>query len=275
VNPLSDRVLRDQWQEANDFRKTLQKEEAGHADNPPIQQLDMSEYEPLLIEFLNDPLVRDGFNTVPTEVAIVELDRLVVYQHHIDLSYVKQLEQALPDSLTPEQIFRTCLLHDHPQPVVNWSRLHRDSFVFMSRSNDLRFLGALKLRAKDIKKHNSHGNLSAVIGLAVGFGSNFMNAIKIENRLILNNGSHRAYALRKMGITHVPCIIQHVSSREDLDITASSQVLNHRKYYLKDPRPPMLKDYFNPKLHTVVPVQRRIRQITVKFQIDESYVPAV
>jgi hypothetical protein len=39
--------------------------------------------------------------------------------------------------------------------------------------------------------------------------------------------------------------------------------------------PPMLKDYFDPKLRKIVPVIRRLRQVTVKFQVDEGYVPAL
>jgi hypothetical protein len=31
--------------------------------------------------------VKGGFNTVPTEVAFVELDSMVVYQKHIDLAF--------------------------------------------------------------------------------------------------------------------------------------------------------------------------------------------
>jgi hypothetical protein len=37
----------------------------------------------------------------------------------------------------------------------------------------------------------------------------------------------------------------------------------------------MLKDYFDPRLHKVMPVHRRIRQITVKFQVDEAFIPAL
>ena len=113
------------------------------------------------------------------------------------------------------------------------------------------------------------------MGIAVGFGSNFLNAIYAENRLILNNGSHRAYALRRLGVTHAPCIVQHVSSRHELELVASSRVRRDPDRYLKSPRPSMLKDYFNPKLSIVLPVHRRVRQVTVRFDIDEEYVPAI
>jgi len=276
VKPPDEGTLTDQWQAAHDFARTLEKEEAGAADNPPITKLEVnSGNEPLLTEFFKDPLVRNGFNTVPTEVAFVELDRLVVYQHHIDLTYVRLLERELGSSPSEEQIFRTCLLHDHPQPPVKWSRARGNKFVFMSPSNDMRFLGAMKLQADNIQDYPPPGNLAGVVGIAVGFGSNFMNAIYAENRLILNNGSHRAYALRKMGVTHVPCIVQHVSSREKLDVVAASKVVDNLDYYLKHPRPSMLRDYFNPKLHRVMPVHRQLRQITVKFEVDQEYVPAL
>src|SRR5439155_26670158 len=165
-----------------------------------------------------DPLVRHGFNTGPTEAAIVELDRLVVYQHHIDLTFVAQLKSKLGPAPSEEQIFRTCLPYDHPQPPVKWSRVNRDRFVFMSPSNDLRFLGTMPMQSSHIKDYPPPGNLVGVVGLAVGFGSNFMNALYAEKRLILDNGSHRAYAIREMGFTHVPCIVQHVSSRDEVDV---------------------------------------------------------
>src|SRR5437879_13530040 len=110
--------------------------EANSMDNPPIHKLG-PQHEPLLIEFLKDPVVQHSFNTVPTEVAIVELDRMIVYQKHIDLTFARQLERKLGPSPTEEQIFRTCLPYDHPHPPVKWQRMRRNSYGFMSQSTDL------------------------------------------------------------------------------------------------------------------------------------------
>jgi len=274
VRPADEGTLTDEWEAAYNFVRTLEKDEAGAADNPPITKLEVNaKNEPLLIEFLKDPLVQNGFNTMPSEVALVELDRLVVYQHHIDLTYVRLLERELGTSPSEEQIFRTALMHDHPRPTVKWSRSGGNRFVFISPSNDVRFLGAMSLKASNITGCGHPGELAGVVGLAVGFGSNFLNAIYVENRLILTNGSHRAYTLRKLGITHVPCIIQHVSLREKLEVVAASTVLDNPDYYLKHPRPSMLMDYFNPKLHKVMPVRRQLRQVTIKFVVEEINVP--
>ncbi|MBI2430276.1 MAG: hypothetical protein HYV29_16045 [Ignavibacteriales bacterium] len=275
VNAPAEGELVKEWQEANAHLQALQKEEGGIADNPHIAKLDIRKHEHLLSEFFKDPLIQNGFNTVPTDVAIVELDRLIVYQHHIDLTYVRELEKKLGPAPNEEQIFRTCLLHDHPQPQVKWSRVHHNTWVFMSPSNDMRYLSTLKLHPGNIKDYPLSGTLAGAVGLAVGFGSNFLNAVYAENRLILNNGSHRAYALRKIGVTHVPCIIQHVNSRDQLDVVAASDVTGTPDYYLRHPRPSLLKDYFDPRLHKVFQVKRLVKQIVVKFEIDDGYVPAL
>ncbi len=272
VNPPGKGVLIEEWQAANECVRILKKEEAGAADTPPMCRMG-SEYEPLLIEFLKDPLVRHGFNTVPTDVVLVELDRLVVYQKHIDLTYAARLESRLGPMPGKEQVFRTCLPYDHPRPPVKWAHVQENRFVFMSPSNDLRFLGTMELQSAHIREYPPPGDLVGVVGIGVGFGCNFLNAIYAENRLILNNGSHRAYALRKLGITHAPCIVQHVSSRDELDVVAASDIRNNPDLYLKHPRPMMLRDYFLPKLHKVMPVHRRLRQVTVRFEVEEQYVP--
>jgi hypothetical protein len=274
VSPLGEGVLTDAWQAAHAVVRRLETQEAGVADDPPLGKLE-PEYEPLLIEFLKDPLVHYGFNTVPTEVAIVELDRMVVYQEHIDVTHAGRLEERLGAKPNPADLFRTCLPYHHPQPPVKWSRVSSEKFVFLSPSNDLRFLGPMPLQPEHIKDYPPPGNLVGVVGISIGFGSNFMNAIYAEKRLILNNGSHRAYALRKMGVTHVPCIVQHVSSRDELEVVASSSVRRDPDLYLKHVRPPMLKDYFNPHLHMVLPVHRRLRQVTVRFEVEEDFVPAL
>ena len=200
---------------------------------------------------------------------------MVVYQHHIDLTFVQQLERRLKPSMSEADIFRFCLPNERPLPPAKWSRLHKDTYVFVSPSNDLRFLGVMPLAGKHVQGYPHPGNLVGVVGLAVGFGSNFLNAIYAEGRLILNNGSHRAYALREMDITRVPCIIQHASSREELEVVGSSALQRDPDLYLSSPRPPMLRDYFDPDLHKVMTVQQRLHQVTVSFDAEEGEIPVL
>jgi len=274
VDPPAEADLIDEWNAANRVLRARERDEAGLADDAPIVQMG-PEYTPLLTDLLRDPMIRHGFNSVPTEIAMVDLERIIVYQKHIDLGHVARLERELPPELSREQIFRLCLPHDHPLPPVRWSRTPRDKFVFVSPSNDLRFLGIMSLKSRDIPDTPHPGVLVGVVGIAVGFGSNFLNAVYAERRLILRNGSHRAYLLRKRGITRVPCIIQHASSREELEVVGSSALQRDPDLYLSSPRPPMLRDYFDPALHKVMTVQQRLHQVTVGFDADESEIPAL
>jgi hypothetical protein len=265
--------LADEWAAAEAVVRALQRDEAGCADDPVIRPVLPD--NPLLLESLRNPLIRNSFNTVPSEIAYVELDRMVVYQHHIDVTFADELKRRLGTSPSEEETFRVCLPSEPPRVPATWARVHRNTFVFTAPSDDMRFLGAMSLNPENITDYPPPGNLVGVVGLAVGFGSNFVNAIYAENRLILNNGSHRVYALRSMGITHVPCIVQHARSRAELDVLASTAVTESPNFFLQDPRPMMVKDYFDSRLYKVVRAHRRLRQVTVKFDVDVALVPAL
>jgi hypothetical protein len=220
-------------------------------------------------------VIRASFNRVPTQVALVELDRLVVYQKHIDVTHGRRIQERLGGIPDRDELFRTCLPFDHPRPPVNWCRQDANTFTFVSPSRDMRFLEAMELDQDNICDYAISGDMVGIVGLGVGFGSNFLNAIYAENRLILNNGSHRAYALRALGVTHVPCIVQHVPSREALRVVACRDIYDDMDRLLRDARPPMLKDYLNPEITKVFRARRQNRQVTIRFEVTETYIPAL
>src|SRR5262245_5388026 len=84
--PVTRDALVERWQEARARLTMLERLEGGAADHPQVTSLG-PRYEPLLLEFFKNPLVRRSFNTLPTDIALVPLDQLVVYQKHIDLDH--------------------------------------------------------------------------------------------------------------------------------------------------------------------------------------------
>jgi hypothetical protein len=113
-----------------------------------------------------------------------------------------------------------------------------------------------------------------IIGLVVGYGSNLLSAVRIEGRLVLRNGSHRAYALLEAGHTHVPCVIQDISRREELEAAGMADVTANPDLYLTAPRPPVLKDYFDEQLRMIVDVPKKVRQVRLAFNQEPLDVPA-
>jgi hypothetical protein len=266
--------LIEEWRAAAAHVAELQRQEAGIADNPRIEAVPRH-LEALRDRVLADPIFRHAFKVVPTDIGFVELDKLVVWQKTVNRGHLNLLKQRLGPTPTDEDIFETCLPFEHPRPPVKSMQVHNDTFVLVSPSNDLRFLDAIFLEPSQVVGRSPLGAEVAIIGLVVGFGSNFLNAVHAENRLILINGTHRAYSLRAMGFTHAPCIIQHVSTRDELQAAATSEVRRNPDSYLRQARPSMFKDYFDPRLSKIVAVPRRLRQVTVKFDIDASDLPAM
>ncbi len=266
------KALAAQWRTANDHVKGLETAESGISDGVPIAPIDPS-LQPLHDQVVADPFFQKSFTFVPVSIGVVELDRLVVFQKQINLTYAQNLATSLGAAPSADALFRFCLPFDHPQPPVRSGRIANNSYVFYSPSTDFRFLDASLLRPQQISDYQTSGPASAFLALAVGFGSNFVNVVSAEGRLVLNNGSHRAYALRSLGITHAPCVVQHVSRREELEVV--NQILQAEPdRYLKEPRPSLLKDYFDPLLCSVHPVPRRARQVKVSFGVETVDVPS-
>lgn len=263
----------DAWRLANDRVRELEVEEAGFADNPAIKPLPKSlANEAQLVQ--RDPIFVRSFSLVPVQIALVELDRLVVFQKSINLRYVKELQDSIDPRPSPTQIFRMCLPYDHPVPPVRMSRTGPGTFTFQSDSNDFRFLDSVVLSPDKIVGYQVQGVASHFVVLPVGHGSNYLNAIHAQGRLVLNNGSHRAYALRDLGITHVPCLIQEVTRVEELSVVALGPLSDEADRYLVAPRPPVLKDYFDDRLRMLVSAPRTARQVAVAFGSERIDVPA-
>ena len=271
---VNTRALADEWRAANAHIRELEKLEAGWADKPEIRPLP-PHLEPLRERVSKDLLFHRAFRIVPADIWMVELDRLVVYQKHINLEHVRRLKDQLGPAPSDEEIFRLCLPFDHPAPPIRVMKTASNTYVFVSPSNDLRLLGDTLFGPSSMTGQSQLGVISGIVGVVIGFSANFLHAIHAEGRLVLNNGSHRAYALRDSGVTHAPCIVKHVSSQEELKAVAPADVRKSPELYLQQPRPSVLKDYFDPRLRKLLEVPRKLQQVKVTFDVEVSDVPAM
>jgi hypothetical protein len=262
-----------EWRTANDHIRELEARESGWADNAPIEPLPAS-LEPLAQQVLADPIFQRAFALLPTKLGMVELDKLVVFQKDINLEAVRGIQSTLPSKLAEEDVFRLCLPADHPHPPTRGMRIAPNAFAFVSPSTDFRSLDVNLFEGNPIPVASYSGPVSHLLAFAVGHGANMLQAVHAEGRLVLGNGSHRAYALREIGIQKVPCVIQEVSRREELPVTGLPIAANPDTF-LKSPRPPLLKDYFDVKLRKVVKLPRKSRQVRIAFQIETSDIPTL
>lgn len=266
-------ALTNEWRAANDHVLKLECSEAGAADNAPVYPL-ASALAPLASPILSDPIFQRAYRFVPTDIGVVDLDRLVVSQKFINLAFVNQLKQSLGPTPSPEEVFHAAL---PAQPLLPSYRMMQNAgnmYTFMSFSTDFRFLEAQLLDPTKVPQFASTGRPVAILGLAIGYGSNFLNVFQVDGRLVLGNGSHRAYAMRDLGIKQVPCLVQRVSRQDELDLVASGDFATAPDRYLKAPRPPMLRDYFDPSLQKIVQVYRKQRSVRLQFGFEQTDIPA-
>ncbi|MEP7227244.1 MAG: hypothetical protein ABI785_07780 [Gemmatimonadales bacterium] len=261
-----------EWRAANEHIEELKMSEPGAARAAGLEPLP-SPLAPIAEEVQQTQVYRRSFGIMPSEIAMLDLDSLVVFQKQINLRYVAELQSRLGESPSDQQLFEFCIPAGHENPQVRATRSGPNQWVFVSPSTDFRMLGAELIDPQAINQPVSSGYPSAVLGVVVGYGSNFLSAVASHGRMVLNNGSHRAYALRELGITRVPAVVQHVQSKEELTIVSSGDLTANPDRYLADIRPPLLRDYFDPALRKIVAVERHARQVRIQFAQEQLDVP--
>lgn len=261
-----------QWRAAAERRKSLQSTEAGIAENVQIRELPAA-MAALVERVLADPVFVRAFDVLPIAFGLVELDTLVVYQRHVVLEHVERLTRRLGPEPSEEAIFRICLPFDRPPTEVHARHGSGGRFIFQSPSTDLRFIDARLLPADALTGMPPQGPLAGVIALLVGFGSNYLNVVRVGRHMALNNGYHRAYALRSLGITHAPCVIQAVAHHDELAFAGGSALTRDYRALFDSARPPLFKDFFDPALTQVVRAPRTRQQLQVSFSVEMLRVP--
>lgn len=257
-----------EWCRANDYYQELEGLESGIADQAELRELEPG-LAPLAAEVLADPYCRETYDTVPVSIGVVELDRLIVFQKCVTWTYVERVKSSLQGSLDPESLFRFCLPIGERSTAVRIRRGGSRRYQFKSDSMDMRFHGTRIFAPDQVSGHDTWGPVAGVVGAIVGFGSNLLNVIRADNRMLLHDGYHRACALRDMGVTHAPAIIQTVTRADELGVVANSEIAKNPDFYFRSARPPLLKDFFDPRIRRVLRTPKISRVIEVTYKVRE------
>ena len=259
-----------EWSAAAAWYEKLAQREANTADDLECRALG-PEMVPLAEELLANPRFKRTFDHLPTHIAMVELERLVVCQNHVTRTFVDRLKERLGPDPDPVSLFRFCLPLSNGAAGAKMRVLGSRRFEFRSPSTDFRFHDPLFLKPEHLDDYASFGAVAGALGLFVGYSSNLLNAILDDDRgrLLLNNGYHRACALLELGVTHAPCVIQTVTSRDELDLAAKPIVANDPGYFFNGARPPLLKDFKDPRIRKILPTRKITRVIEVSVDVRE------
>ena len=266
---ISPRDLADEWRRANDHYHELELSEAGIADHPDCLDPPPA-MRPLIDALRRNPYFAKTFDTLPTEVRMVELARLIASQAGITCDFADDLQTRLGTSPDPESLFHFCLPVERPSAPVQVRKLAAGRYMFISDSTDFRFHNPEIIDAAAIAGLTTFGPVSQVLALPVGYGSNYISVIESEGRLLLQNGYHRCYSLLKAGITHAPAIVQRVTRLDELSIAADEKVCDNPSFYFRAARPPLLKDFLDPRLSKRLTVRKMQTTVEIEFKVRTS-----
>jgi hypothetical protein len=263
------RALTAEWRAANDLYYEIERTEAGIADTIECLKL-APKLRPLARAVEANPWFKSSFDNLPVAVERVELDKLVVSQNHIESTFTGFLGGTLGAAPDEAALFRFCLPLERPAPPVRIQRLSGDRYLFSSPSTDFRAHHPMLLRPDQLGGVTSVGPYAAMVGIMVGFGSNFMSAIRSGSRVLLQNGYHRAFTLRSLGFTHAYCIVEEVTRKDELKLTAEGDVAADPEYYFAAKRPPLLRDFFDPRLARPLMALPMENHVEVELQVRSS-----
>ena len=266
---ISPRLLADEWRSANDLYYELEQEEAGLADGAGCRALPAAARS-LRDAVMGDRYFTETFDTLPVEIRMVELSRLIVSQSNVSCGFAGELRQRLPDPSDIEALFGFCLPLEREQAPVQVRKSGKDRYVFTSASTDFRLHPPALLEAAQVSGLRSFGPVASILAFAVGYGSNFLSVVRSEERLLLQNGYHRAYALLAGGITHAPAVVQTVTRKDELRIAASDDVCEDPEFYFRAARPPLLRDFLDPRLGKHLRVRPMQTSIEIEFKTRSS-----
>lgn len=260
------------WMAAQRRMAELRESEPGRADGADPRPL-AAELRPLVGRVEADPAFRQAFADATYEVVTIDLGQVVASQKLVSLRHVRSLQARLGPDPTPEAVFRFCLPFDRVAPAHHMGRTGDEEFVFRSLSNDLRFLEAVLLRPDQIVGYQPAGLVAGVVALVVGYGANYLHALSMGGRLVLNNGHHRACALYDLGVRRVPCVVQSIAHPDEVAVHAPRAVRRNLDFYVSEPRPPVVADYFDPVLSDTVRLDLSTKQVRVSYSVEEKDVP--
>ena len=262
--------MRQKWSEAADRFHALKTSEAGVAETIVTRELHDSEY-PILKEVRTSPAFISTFSNFPYTFEEVEIDKLVASQRSVHFEYAKVVEEKY--TREGKDLLKMCIVPWQDTTPVVIGRTAQNAFTASSENPGLKFLGVYEQTYRDglIQGQTPGGQPIRAIVLVLGYVNSSVNAYRVGKRLILNNGFHRLYALRKMGVERVPIVVQRITHHE-LELPPIIADLP-KQYLIQDARPALLRDFLDDKLTCAVTQRSFIKSVQIGWGVNESLVP--
>jgi hypothetical protein len=236
---MGEQAARIQWNIANPRVRTPFPN-AGHPDIQPIPQ----EHDTYLTGVQSNPRYPQTVRTMPRSFRLVEIDRLLSFQVHVDLQRATQCCASLRNNPQIQDMLPICLPHRPLDPNSIPHTFTQQAKGFVIESPNLNF----QIIAEDVRG-DSPDQLLEIRGVGVGESSSLIQVALLNGRYYLRNGYHRAYCLRQKGATHMPCLVLEANNFSEVDQRPGPYNFRQRK--LESQNPPTLGHFTQGLAHNV------------------------
>lgn len=263
--------LAESWRAAASTYEALEASDPYPSEQPPVFPLpaSMQQHADALLAL---PQIQREFDRVPIALGMVPLAQLISAQQRIDLHTVQPEATGATASTLPsdEALVAACLPIAAPPYRFRIAQQEEGCVTFTADNHDIRLFTPQILAAAEMSGKWA-GYVQSALALPVGFSANVLNVIRFRDRLVLNNGYHRAFGLYRRGVTHVPAIIQVCREWEDVGLVSSSEIFNNGSVYFERKRPPLIKDFADRRLTIsfAVPISKKF--VRIKYQVETGY----
>jgi hypothetical protein len=203
-----------------------------HPGQPEFLDFDPS-HQAYLTTVAASPRLAAGFDGLPFEFKLAEIDPLLAYQHDVSVERTDHLCAQLGSPPTVDSMLPV-FLPTAPEGIPFQGQPQANSIILASRSANLRIL--------------SHGQIGIdpnmgvlLFGVAVGPSGPWVHVVNFEGRTYLRNGFHRVYGAKRAGATHIPCIVVNAPNWEY--VGARGQGATFERGLLELDNPPTLAHY--------------------------------
>ncbi len=204
---MSREVLLRHWSSA---RRLLQP--IPNAGRPDIREVP-SQYLPYLEGVKASPRFTSTVQNLPWSFKLLEIEPLLAFQFHVIIDRADDLCGRLNSASTMDSILRICLPH-HLEEIDAEAVVEGNGIRITSPTLNVRLFAEGKLTYEQ-KRH--------LVQVEVGYGmaSPLVHALRLNGRCYLRNGFHRAYGLRRLGFTHLPCLLLEAADFAQLGATGA------------------------------------------------------
>jgi|ERR1700733_1172950 len=226
------------------------------------------------------------FRDLPCAIKLVRIDCLVPLQYQINLEHIDALSRLISPKMTMRELVHFCIdLRGEPDPFLRQQQFITDqrgagSAIFTTKSEDLRLRS---VEYRNVHVHEKDGRplteaKAKAVVLIFGHGDPFVSAFSIRQQvspsdgaaqarqlIVLNNGLHRAFALKRAGHTHIPCVVGDLGQGMD-----PRDLFNYgsRTGYLNLIRPPVVKDFLDSRLISLIRVPSRRSMLRLNWSSE-------